>query len=135
MTEWQKKCLASLTRLVQCDRRKLLSYKQIFIILEHLRTNFNVRWFQPSAQLFSCLQILNDNPSAQPQKEKQKISNIYSNKIPKKYPNYKQFSNLSYIHLWLNNSMLFSENTESTNFTRFWKVSLFLTHIHLHIAN
>ena len=58
----RRKCSASLTRLVQCDNCKFITYRKILIILEHLRTYFNVRWFQPSGLWYSCLQILNNSP-------------------------------------------------------------------------
>ena len=61
--------LASLTRLVQCDRSKFQAYQQICIILEHLRTAFNVGLFQPLAQCLSCLKILNSSHSVKTQKE------------------------------------------------------------------
>ena len=61
--------LASLTWLVQCDRRKFRAYQKICIIFEHLRTAFNVGWFQPLAQCLSCLKILNSSHPVKTQKE------------------------------------------------------------------
>ena len=68
----RRNTLASLTRLVQCDRRKFQACQQLWIILEHLRTAFNVGCFQPLApsQLF-----LNSSHSVKTQK-KLNFSNI-----------------------------------------------------------